>query len=158
MRKWQLRSSPIIRPTNASELPALSDLCLRSKAFWGYDAAFIAACKDELTLTAGDLATSHVVVAENDGVMIGVAQLTADGQDAELDKLYVDPDHLGQGIGRALFDWAIETTRGTGARRMTIDADPHAQAIYERMGAYLIGTSPSGSIPGRMLPQLAYDL
>ncbi len=139
-------------------MPDLSELCLRSKAVWGYDAAFMAACTDELTLGPGDLASSDLVVADADGELAGIAQLSVEGTAAELDKLYVDPRRLGQGIGRALFCWAVEQARAGGAIRMTIDADPHAQAIYERMGARLTGTAPSGSIPGRMLPKLTYDL
>ena len=139
-------------------MSALNDLCLRSKAVWGYDADFMAACVDELTLTDADLVTSEIVVAEIDGEAAGVAQVSIDGADAELDKLYVDPAHIGQGIGRSLFDWAVYRARTRGAKRMVIDADPHAQVVYERMGARLIGASPSGSIPGRMLAQLAYDL
>jgi SAM-dependent methyltransferase len=38
--------------------------------------------------------------------------------------------------------------------RLTIDADPHAEAFYVAMGAARVGESPSGSIPGRMLPRL----
>ena len=136
----------------------MSDLCLRSKAVWGYDAAIMAACTDELTLSPGDLAASDLMVAESDGELAGIAQLSVEGDAAELDKLYVDPQRLGQGIGRALFCWAVEQARAGGATRMTIDADPHAQAIYERMGARLTGSAPSGSIPGRMLPKLEYDL
>ena len=46
---------PVIPRACGSDAPALTLLALRSKAVWGYDAAFIAACRDELTLTADDL-------------------------------------------------------------------------------------------------------
>jgi len=35
-----------------------------------------------------------------------------------------------------------------------IDADPNAEGFYLKMGAERVGESPSGSIPGRMLPLL----
>jgi hypothetical protein len=34
-----------LRAPRLDELEALSDLCLRSKAVWGYDAAFLEACR-----------------------------------------------------------------------------------------------------------------
>jgi hypothetical protein len=41
---------------------------------------------------------------------------------------------------------------------MRIEADPHAEAFYLGRGARCVGTAPSGSIPGRMLPLLEIDL
>jgi hypothetical protein len=41
---------------------------------------------------------------------------------------------------------------------MEIHSDPEAQGFYERMGARLIGKTPSGSIAGRLLPLLQHDL
>ena len=43
--------SSSLRPARIEDLEALSALCLRSKAHWGYDAAFMAAWGQELTLT-----------------------------------------------------------------------------------------------------------
>ena len=57
-----------------------------------------------------------------------------------------------------MFDWAADEARRLGARCMTIEADPFAAAFYERMGAVRIGVAPSGSVPGRKLPLLRFDL
>jgi hypothetical protein len=38
------------------------------------------------------------------------------------------------------------------AAAASIDADPNAEAFYLAMGAVRIGQTPSGSIPGRVLP------
>src|SRR5262245_34275426 len=61
-----------LRPPSPHELAALTDLCLRSKAVWGYDEAFMRACRAELTLTQRDLETSRLQVAERDGAVVGV--------------------------------------------------------------------------------------
>lgn len=147
-----------LRPPREDELAALSALCLRSKAVWGYDAAFMAACVAELTLTPADLRDTPMRVAEDDDGIAGVVQISVDGTEAELEKLFVDPARLRTGAGRVLFDWAAKTARGLGAERLIIDADPDAAPFYRRMGARDVGTAPSGSIPGRVLPRLALDL
>ena len=147
-----------LRPARPDEAQALSELCMISKAYWGYDAAFMKACRDELTIRPTDFDNSKICVAEQDGQIAGMAQLILDGDKAELDKLYVHPDFIGAGIGRALFDWATGEARSSGAVCMTIDADPDAAAFYRRMGAADDGQSPSGSIPGRFLPKLRVDL
>lgn len=147
-----------LRPARADELPAVTELCLRSKAVWGYDAAFIAACRTELTVTPDDLRGSCCMVAEQDGEAVGFAQVSVAGDTAVLDKLFIEPACLRSGIGRRLWVWAVETAGRLGARRLLIDADPDAADFYRRMGARPAGTVPSGSIPGRRLPRLALDL
>ena len=44
------------------------------------------------------------------------------------------------------------------ARIADIQADPGAVGFYERMGAERTGQAPSASIPGRVLPVLAFSL
>ena len=44
-----------LRDARHDELPGLSELCLRSKAVWGYDDAFMTACRTELTLRPDEL-------------------------------------------------------------------------------------------------------
>jgi GNAT superfamily N-acetyltransferase len=149
---------PIIRAPDVSELPALSELCMRSKAVWGYDADFMAACLKELTFVPGDLVSSRIAVAARGESVLGVAQVRMVGRDADLQKLFVEPSALRGGVGKALFDWAIEAAREMGASRMIIEADPDAAPFYRSLGARDAGFAPSGSIAGRMLPKLTLDL
>lgn len=39
-----------LRLADVSEREPLTELCIRSKAHWGYDAAFMALCRDALTV------------------------------------------------------------------------------------------------------------
>jgi GNAT superfamily N-acetyltransferase len=130
-------------------------LALRSKAHWGYDDAFMAACRDELTLTAGDLRRRSVHVAEADGgALLGFYALeTGDGTEGELWALFVEPSVIGSGVGTVLLDHARGAARALGLMALRIDADPHAVGFYERRGAQPVGSTPSASIPGRRLPR-----
>ncbi|WP_299929453.1 GNAT family N-acetyltransferase [uncultured Pelagimonas sp.] len=139
------------------ELAALSDLCLRSKAYWGYDADFLDACREELTVTHADLGARTAVIRKGAG-FIGVATVTIDQGTAQLNKLFVDPDAIGSGAGRALLLWAIAQARSGQARIMNIDADPGAEAFYAYMGAIRIGSVASTAISGRMLPLMQIAL
>ena len=143
------------RPTQAGEL---TELCLRSKAVWGYDAAFMEACRAELTIHPETIATSQVQVAELDARLAGVARLCILDGEAELAALFVEPDLQRSGVGRALFDWAVAECRAHSVSSMMIDADPGAATFYRRMGAREVGLAPSGSIPGRFLPRLQFDI
>jgi GNAT superfamily N-acetyltransferase len=147
-----------LRTPRHDEAAILTELCLRSKAVWGYDEDFMQACRVELTLTPAIMRSSYIKVAEINGHLVGVAQVTINGQLAELDKLFVEPTHLRSGAGKALFGWATSIARDGGAVTMVIDADPDAVGFYRRMGAVDDGVAPSGSIPGRLLPRLRVRL
>lgn len=146
-----------LRNARQDELSSLSGLCMRSKAHWGYDEAFMAACRAELTLHPDELETSSLQVAECDAAVAGMAQVRVSGADADLLKLFVEPDSIGTGVGRLLFEWATAKARELGATSMVIEADPDAAPFYERMGAHHAGSVPSGSIPGRMLPRMLME-
>ncbi len=148
----------LIRAPDLAELPALSDLCMRSKAAWGYDAAFMAACRRELSFDLHDLKSSHIAVATRGEDVVGVAQVRAAGNEADLAKVFVEPAAMRRGVGQALFAWALDTARALGASRMVIEADPDAAPFYRRLGAREAGLVPSGSIAGRMLPKLVIEL
>lgn len=150
--------SRILRPPTLEELPALSALCFRSKEVWGYDNDFMEACRRELSIDSNDLRSTSIAVAEQDGRLVGVAQIKIVGNEADLLKLFVEPTALRRGIGKALFAWAADLATSQGADHILIEADPDAAPFYRRMGAQDVGLAPSGSIPGRMLPKLIKHL
>ena len=147
-----------MRAPHENELELLSALCVRSKAVWGYDDAFMEACRDELTITLGDLRGTHMQVAEDAQGIVGLVQVKVDGDEAELSKLFVDPVILRTGVGGVLFNWAAEIAKTLGARQMIIEADPNAADFYRSMRVRDVGSAPSGSILGRVLPRLQLDL
>ena len=146
-----------IRPAGIDEIQYLSDLCLRSKAHWGYDTAFIEACRVPLTLRAKDVETSLVMVAEVDGSIAGLVQLRVEGEDGELEKLFIEPGFIGQGIGDALLRYALDAARQAGAQRIGLDADPFAEPFYRKYDARKVGDSMSEVDPDRLLSRLVID-
>ena len=148
----------ILREPKSGELAALSGLCLRSKAHWGYSGDMLKAFEGELTVTPQDLADDAIMLAEDKRGVAGVVQLSKQGEDAVLEKLFVEPARLGEGTGKLLYVWACRVARENGARNLLIDSDPDAAGFYEGLGAVRSGTAKSGSIPGRTLPHLVHPL
>jgi GNAT superfamily N-acetyltransferase len=151
-------STVATRPGHGDEAGLLSDLALRSKGHWGYDQAFLDACREELTLAPADVRAKRAVVAERDGRVVGFYTLAGDPPVASLDHLFVEPTAIGTGVGRALWHHAVAAAQSLGFTRIQIEADPDAEAFYLAMGARRRGTVPSGSIPGRELPLLDFDV
>ncbi|MGW2376592.1 GNAT family N-acetyltransferase [Kitasatospora sp. NPDC001683] len=147
-----------IRPARPDEAGLLTGIALRAKAYWGYDEAFMAACREELTLDAAAVERASTVVAEDGGRVLGLAALTVVPPSGELVMLFVEPDRIGRGIGRTLFEHVRDRARAAGLHRLTIGSDPNAEPFYRAMGADRIGSTPSGSIPGRELPLMELKL
>ncbi len=143
-----------IRPARPGEAEALSALALRSKAHWGYDAAFPDACRPELTLRDDDLADRRTLVAELDGRPAGFGTLEGRPPYGELGMLFVEPAAIGRGVGGSLLAALVAAAREERFTRLAIDADPNALAFYLAHGAVRVGEVASGSVPGRVLPQL----
>lgn len=146
-----------IRPARPGEETALSELARRSKAFWGYPKAWLELWESSLRIDAQKLQSYRVEVAEREGAILGLYILAESSPDAELDALWVDPDHLRKGVGGLLLRRAMDRAREAGAARLFIDSDPHVTGFYEAHGARQIGSVPS--LPeGRTLPRLELPL
>ena len=147
----------MLRPGRIDDCAALSRLALRSKAVWGYSREFLAQCAPELTVSPEHL--PHLFVIECGAQPVAFHALSqAAQQSAELEFLFVDPQHLRQGHGRTLLAHARRHARqALGAALIVIQGDPHADAFYRAAGARLVGERTSGSIPGRVLPLYELD-
>lgn len=147
----------MIRRARPVECEALTALCMRSKAHWGYDAAFMVQCRDSLRVRPEAVREGWVFVAVDAmDRPLGVAQVDRVDGVADLGLLFVDPPAIGHGIGRELLCHAAAAVGRAGIGSMSILADPHAAPFYERAGAKLRGMAPSDAVLGRMLP--LYDL
>ncbi len=149
-----------IRPARTEEGPELSALCLRSKAHWGYDAAFLELAREPLTITAEMIADHPVLVAEGpNGNLLGtVSAMPHEGSVWLLSLLFIDPVAIGMGLGRSLFHAMADLVRQKGGARFEIHSDPYALPFYEYLGAVVIGEVGSNAIPGRKLPLMSYAL
>lgn len=147
-----------IRPAETVETAILTGVALASKAAWGYDAAFMAACRAELTVDPDSIRRDPTFVVEAGGEVLGFYQLRIRGALADVHMIFVAPGTLRAGLGRRLWAHLEDTARAAGVRRLEVDSDPHAEGFYRAMGMRRIGEAPSGSIPGRMLPHLAKEL
>ncbi|MCY6383060.1 GNAT family N-acetyltransferase [Hoeflea prorocentri] len=148
----------VIRNAKAEEAAALSAICVRSKSHWGYGEDFMRRCKDALTVDPGCIEAGHVLAAELDGELVGIAAIGPDDDGFEIDQFFIDPEAMGMGVGKRLFTALLALAGEHKIARLTILSDPNAVAFYLKMGAREIGRAPSDAIPGRTLPLLEIDV
>jgi GNAT superfamily N-acetyltransferase len=143
-----------IGPADARDAAALSALCLRSKAHWGYDRDFLERCAATLRVDPDACVRGDVLVATKADRPVGVAAIRMpQGQSpATLELLFVEPGTIGRGIGAALFRAVVALLGDRGIQTFDVAADPYAAPFYARMGARQVGEAPSDAMPGRLLP------
>lgn len=149
-----------IRPATASDAEALTALALAGKMHWGYPESWLEAWRGLLTITPEYVAANLVCCAEDEaGQVVGFYALERDGGRFLLESLFLATSLIGHGSGRQLFEHAVQAARALGADEFLIDADPHAEGFYLRMGAKRIGETVS-RLTGteRIVPRLRYDL
>jgi GNAT superfamily N-acetyltransferase len=145
----------IFREATADDAALLSSLAIRSKAYWGYSTEFMAACVEELTVSSAHIERGdvHYMLAVIDEEIVGFYELEGlSGDEIELGALFVDPDHIGTGVGKALIESAKNHAINLGARKLNIQGDPNAERFYRSAGGEPTGSKESESIPGRYLP------
>jgi len=147
-----------IRPAATGEAAPLTELAVRSKSHWGYDARFIEDSRDDLTVAPASIEGGRVFVAESADGIAGFYSLSGEGEEAELELLFIEPRLIGTGAGRALWHHAAATARRLGFRTLVVASDPFAEPFYRAMGAARAGERESPVRAGRMLPLLRYPL
>ena len=147
-----------VRLAKPEEAVALTDLAHESKRHWGYPDNWISHWKEALTITPAYIEANQVFVAEDNERVIGFYALVVSNNRAELDHMWVSPDHLGTGVGKALFLHAMRLAKGQSLTEVEILSDPNAESFYQKMGAYRTGESVS-EVDGqpRVLPRLTID-
>jgi GNAT superfamily N-acetyltransferase len=127
--------APTIRPALPSERGALEELQRRSSMHQPLYREQLAANPDAIELPAALIAAGLVRVAELDGAPAGFAVLFERSGDAcELDGLFVEPERMRAGIGRALIQDARRIARDNGAARIDVIANPQALEFYAAVG------------------------
>ena len=128
-----------IRCAGQPDADALTRIAFAAKAHWGYPEQWMERWRDALTITPEFIRQNEVHVATVEGEPAGFNALVGEGRRIELEHLWVLPERMGAGVGRALFEHAVRTAASLGAGVVGIEADPNAEGFYRRMGARRVG-------------------
>ena len=148
-----------IRPAVVRDAQLLSTLARRAKAHWGYSADVLEGWRTELTISSADIDTKFVFVAAVADELAGFYSLVPGESSWDLDNLWVLPEFMHQGIGRALVTHALEIAAVRGALEISVDSDPNAEGFYLACGATRRGEVPAPIVgePHRVRPQLVFS-
>ena len=142
----------IIRPATVEDIPRLEELLYQVHGLHaeGRPDLFIPGCKkytsDQLRELLSDTVNTLIFAAVLDGVLVGYCFCVRQVQTAAsmqkistlyIDDLCVDAAMRGRGIGKVLYDYAVEFARDQGYYNLTLNVwacNPSALRFYEKCG------------------------
>ena len=145
-------SNITIRPAVEADIPRLEDLLYQVHGLHaeGRPDIFIPGCKkytaEQLRELLADRVNTPIFAAILDGVLVGYCFCVCQVQSAAsmqkistlyIDDLCVDAAMRGRGIGKVLYDYAVEYARENGYYNLTLNVwacNPSAMRFYEKCG------------------------
>jgi GNAT superfamily N-acetyltransferase len=148
-----------IRRARPDEAEVLTEVAHAAKRHWGYPENWIEHWKIDLTITPDFIRNNEMYVAVSGEEIVGCCAIVFSDSLTELEHMWIRPEHMGTGVGRALFTHARERAADLKIPMMELSADPNAEGFYQRMGAQRIGEVRS-EIEGepRVLPRMSVNL
>ena len=151
-----MKSNITIDKPNPIDASELSEVMRASKKHWGYPDEWLKLWENDLTINPEIIRSRDFYVGRiNEEIVFFYSIRQLSENRFELEDCWVAPQHIGQGYGRILFEHLISRLRSLECSKLLIEAGPHAEGFYRKMGAIRIGEKPS-KIEGRMMPMLEY--
>lgn len=124
-----------IHTATATDAAELATLHRRSSLVYEDTREILLNRPDLFGVSPAALDAGHVRVVVRASRIVAFATLIPkDGQTGELEDLFVDPEYMREGLGRALIGDALAGAQRQGAQRIEVTANPNALAFYTALG------------------------
>ncbi|WP_205860228.1 GNAT family N-acetyltransferase [Polaribacter sp. 20A6] len=152
-----LKNNTIVVAT-ISDAKILTEIALKSKAFWGYSNELIEGWRADLTVTSRTIQTCQVYKYMINDEVVGFYVLNTPNEElVKLEMLFVLPLFIGKGIGKELLAHALNKVIISNANKIELVADPNAIPFYKSQG-FLVKEQIGSAILGRFLSLMQKDL
>jgi len=146
-----------IRKASRADAKQLSGIALAAKRHWNYPEPWFKLWGDVLKITPEFIQNNNVWVADHNNQIVGFAAISINKSIADLEHIWIIPEHMRKGVGENLINKVIEYCQFNSIEKLRIESDPNSRIFYEKMGAKLIGYVESKPKP-RTLPVLEIEL
>jgi GNAT superfamily N-acetyltransferase len=154
-----------VRLARADDRQDLIDLLWRASLAWDAVRQSLLDHPEVIDVDPEMIARNQVFVAERDGRILGFATIIpyeaddteSEGDDAELEGIFVEPAQWRNGIGTALLHHIEREAQAWGANRLHVVASPNVEGFYIASGFIQIGEKqmpfgPNGLVMVRPVP------
>src|SRR5207302_4280886 len=115
-----------IRRATLEESDVLTAIAHAAKRHWGYPQSWIEQWNEDLTITPDFILKNEVFVAIVNENIAGCCALVVTDSLAEIEHMWIKPEYMGRGVGRALFTHARKRASALKLKVPALSADPNA--------------------------------
>ena len=148
---------PTLRAAKVTEARRVAEVLVASRREFLPFAPMVHSVEEVERWVRTDLVSvGAVTVALMGGEIVGVLARSTESETTWVDQLYIDPLHVGQGIGSALLSLAVAAAPAS-VRLYTFQQNNRARNFYERHGFVAVEFS-DGSTNEEKCPDVTYEL
>jgi N-acetylglutamate synthase-like GNAT family acetyltransferase len=141
-----------IEKANTDDNEILTEITKKSKAYWGYSNEQMELWSELLTITRNYIETKNVFKLVLDSIIAGYYSFfSLEEETVKLDNLFILPDYIGKGHGRALMDDFLSRLKQRNVKKVLVDSEPYAEKFYSKFGFIRVGQLET-SVKDRYLP------
>lgn len=131
----------------------LTEITMKSKAYWGYSEEQIIEWKNFLTISIDYIEKNSVYKLIIDNSIIGYYSYFKTEKDSiKLDNLFILPKYIGLSYGKKLMqDFINKIQTEKNIKKITLDSEPNAEIFYQKIGFVKVGEFET-SIKNRFMP------
>lgn len=145
-----------IRRAKVDEHEILTDIAIKSEAYWGYDSDYMDKFKSIYSVSEEFIKNNSTALIEEDNSIIGFYGLICKDNEASLEYFFIEPKYIGKGYGKLLWNYLVSDCKNLGIKDFDIVTSPQAKEFYVKMGAIPCREVESLLKKGRIIPQLIY--
>lgn len=147
-----------IKKAKIADAEILTDLTLKSKAYWKYGDEQIQKWRAELTISTQYISKNEVYnLLYGNQIIAYYSYFSLDKEKVKLDNMFIHPDFIGKGFGKMLMSDFMNRARREGFNRVELESDPNAKDFYKNLGFQEIGKVET-SINNRFLHIMEKDI
>ncbi|MHB8074430.1 GNAT family N-acetyltransferase [Desulfosporosinus fructosivorans] len=147
-----------MRRAKPYEYEILTDIAIKSEAYWGMDSDYMEKFKSVYKVTEEFISNNPTFVIEEDDSVVGFYGILIDDRETSLEYLFIEPKSIGRGYGKLLWNHLVNTCKYIRIKELVIVTSPQAKEFYLKMGAIFFGEVESLLQKGRIIPRLIYSL
>jgi len=147
-----------IRCARICDSEELTNLAIKSEAYWGYDSNFMEKFKAIYKVTEEFISDNPTFVIQEDENIVGFYGILIEKNKTSLEYLFIEPKSIGKGYGKLLWKHMVKNCEKLGVKEFEIVTSPKAKEFYIKMGAKVNGEVISLVIKENKIPRLIYTI
>ena len=137
-----------VAPATANYLDRYNALIARSKAHWTWPSGYLVPALERLRITPDYFADNIGLEMLLNGELAGFCAVKRGDDCVLLDHLWIEPDHMGRGVGAFAVARVVAIAKGAGLTQIDVWPDPPAEGFYLRQGFLTTGERLPSRIVG----------